>query len=127
MNKYDKKIEEFLDANEKKINFDGMMNFMSNNIILAVVFFIGLYLLKHFNIHSGLTFSIVDKIICGIILMLTSFVFTSLNFVRWFYPVINNIRNKQSLTLTLSVSILFTIIFIIFMEFYWALIVSGKF
>jgi hypothetical protein len=127
MNKYDKKIEEFLDANEKKLNFDGTMNYISNNIILAIVFYIGLYLLKHFNIHPASAFRIVINIVSGVILMLTSFVFTALNFARWLYPAINNIRKKQSLTLTLSVSILFTIIFIIFLEFYWALIVSGKF
>jgi hypothetical protein len=103
------------------------MNFMGNNIILAIVFYIGLYLLKHFNIHPASTFRIIINIVSGAILMLTSFVFTALNFARWLYPAINNIRQKQSITLTLAVSILFTFIFIIFLEFYWALIASGKF
>ncbi|MHB1645912.1 MAG: hypothetical protein ACYCSW_05310 [bacterium] len=127
MNKYDKKIEEFLDANEKKLNFDGTMNFISNNIILAVVFYIGLYLLKHFNIQHGSAFSIVINIISGIILMAISFVFTVLNFARWIYPITNNIQKKHSLLLTFFVSVLFLIIFIIFVDFYLALIVSGKF
>lgn len=127
MNKCDKKIEEFLDAKEKKLNFDGTMNFIGNNIILAVTYYIGFFLLKHFNIHPTSTFRMSINIISGIALMAISFIFTVLNFARWLYPLIDNIKQKQSVTLTLAVSILFTFIFIIFLEFYWALIASGKF